>query len=109
MKILFFLLCLGLGGLHAQPQLRLRVAPPIGDSLRLATPTESVSFMAQDYRLLPAYARQNPRGYTYLCRLELEVEETLPVGLWFKMDEGPSRQTGMLGSAHLRLRFRLWE
>ena len=34
--------------------------------------------------ILPAYARQNPGGYSYLCRLELEAEEALPVPLWLR-------------------------
>ena len=111
MKTLLIFLFLGLSGLslQAQPHLRLRVPVALGDSLQLPSPAEPPAFLRSDYRLLPAYARQNPRGYTYLCRLELEVEERLPIGLWFKMDEGPSRQTSMLGSAHLRLRFRLRE
>lgn len=71
----------------ARPALSLPRTPPFG------------------YQVLPRFAQENPRGYSYLCRLELEVAETLPLGLWVKMEGGPAAQ--MLGSAHLRLQFRL--
>lgn len=35
-------------------------------------------------QVIPAYAQENPSGYTYLCRMELEVEKNLPVPLWFR-------------------------
>lgn len=44
---------------------------------------------------LPKYARQNPSGYSFLCRKELQLEDRLPVGIWFEMepDEAQQRQT----------------
>ncbi len=35
-------------------------------------------------RVIPAYARSNPSGYSYLCQMELQVEKNLPVPLWFR-------------------------
>lgn len=35
-------------------------------------------------QVIPAYAQENPSGYTYLCRMELEVEKNLPVPLWIR-------------------------
>lgn len=54
--------------------------------------------------LFPAYVRQNPRGYSYLCRLELVVEEKLPVGLWVKLGE-KNGVKGIVGSpANFRMK-----
>lgn len=37
--------------------------------------------------LIPGYIRENPLQYSYLCRLELNIEEKLPVGLWLRIDQ----------------------
>lgn len=49
---------------------------------------------------LPEYARENPSGYSYLCRLELKIEDQLPLGVWFQADG--SNHPG--GSIYLRLK-----
>lgn len=49
---------------------------------------------------LPSYARRNPSGYSYLCRLELKIEDELPLGLWIRADE--KAHPG--GSLYLRMK-----
>jgi len=36
---------------------------------------------------LPVHVRQNPAGYSFLCRLEREIEKNIPVGLWVRVGE----------------------
>ncbi|MEM7040968.1 MAG: hypothetical protein AAF570_28650 [Bacteroidota bacterium] len=31
---------------------------------------------------MPGHVRENPRGFSPLCRLEIAIEEKLPVGVW---------------------------
>ena len=52
----------------------------------------------------PAFVQENPRGYSYLCRLELEIEEKLPVGVWVKAGDAQQVNTGIKSNAHLRLK-----
>lgn len=53
---------------------------------------------------LPEFARNNPTGYTYLCRLELKIEKDLPLGLW--LDIGDNSTTGNPSNANANVRFR---
>jgi hypothetical protein len=53
---------------------------------------------------LPDYARKNPTGYSYLCRLELKIEKELPLGLW--LDLGDTRTWGNPSQANANVRFR---
>ncbi len=56
------------------------------------------------YHLFPDYVKKNPRGYSYLCRLELKVEEQLPIGVWLKFGENNGVK-GVVGSpANLRMK-----
>lgn len=52
----------------------------------------------------PAFFQENPRGYSYLCRLELEIEEKLPVGIWVKTSDPTEIPNGLNTNAHVRLR-----
>ncbi|RMG23853.1 MAG: hypothetical protein D6730_13660 [Bacteroidetes bacterium] len=53
---------------------------------------------------LPAYALENPTGYSYLCRLELKAEASLPVAFWLKLGEQYGAP-GTVGSpANLRMK-----
>ena len=49
---------------------------------------------------VPQYARENPSGYSYLCRLELKAEDELPLGIWLRADE--TSHPG--GNLYLRLK-----
>jgi len=53
---------------------------------------------------MPEFARNNPTGYTYLCRLELKIEKDLPLGLW--LDIGDNSTTGNPSNANANVRFR---
>ncbi len=57
--------------------------------------------------LIPEYVRKNPRGYSYLCRLELEIEEKLPIGVWIKFGEEGQSMGRPGGNA--RVRFKLFQ
>lgn len=39
---------------------------------------------------LPGFVQANPRGYSPLCRLELEIEEKSPVGVWMRFGDNPN-------------------
>ena len=34
--------------------------------------------------ILPQFARENPAGHSYLCRMEVHVERALPIPLWIR-------------------------
>ncbi len=106
--LFLFLLLLASSNLPAQA---LRYDQPLyshaeskSDSLakfqRLTLPTESspTPFLTQAF--LPEYARENPSGYSYLCRMELKLEDQLPLGIWVRADE--KGYPG--GSLYLRLK-----
>lgn len=53
---------------------------------------------------MPQYVRENPYGYSYLCRMELKAEDTLPIGVWLKFGEQNGVQ-GVPGSpANVRMK-----
>lgn len=112
---LFLLLPLFSGRLPAQDQLRLSPTSPSplsGASSGLAlpgfqpaTPFISSGTPAASFSLIrPAFVRKNPRGYSYLCRLELEIEEKLPVGVWIKTGDAQAVSTGLKSNAHVRFK-----
>ncbi len=84
--ILLFSLLTGL--LPAQP---LSLFPPV-EALSFAPERQTLlplhltrpASLLVSPQLLPRFVRENPRGYSYVCRLELEVEEKLPVGVWVR-------------------------
>jgi hypothetical protein len=57
--------------------------PPARDSLQ-PLPAASPHF-------LPAYARRNPAGHASLCRLELQIENRLPLAFWVKAGDSGIR------------------
>lgn len=98
-----FFCLLGTGQLSAQ--LNLQVGN--GDVISPSSPAAPNSPVFQS-SLLPSYVQENPLGYSYLCRLELEIEEKLPVGVWMKIGE-PSMQSNFEGLARQNayVRFKL--
>lgn len=78
----------------------------------LAAPTysrQSPSLAVSDTTLsptpqfLPRYARENPTGYSFLCRQELAIQRRWPVGLWVDMEDNPNLQGQIMTTPHLRL------
>ena len=63
-----------------QPALSLGIESPQAHFLR----SPSIFSPPLSERVIPAYARNNPSGYSYLCQMELQVEKNLPVPLWFR-------------------------
>jgi len=56
---------------------------------------------------LPEFARKNPTGYTYLCRLELKIEKDLPLGLWLDIGDKSTTMNPSNANANVRFRFKL--
>lgn len=69
--------------LPAQLQLKVGEGEAVG-SMDSGTSAAQSAIFSNPKILLPSHVRENPRGYSYLCRLELEIEEKLPVGVWMK-------------------------
>jgi hypothetical protein len=67
--------------------------------LPISTESPSPRLVVPPY-FVPTYARQNPSGYSYLCRLELKAEDKLPLGIWLRADE--TNHPG--GNIYLRLK-----
>ncbi len=53
--------------------------------------------------LLPSYARQNPTGFSFLCRQELAIQRRWPVALWVDMEDNPTLKGQIMTTPHLRL------
>lgn len=88
MKRIFTLSLLALGfSLTLPAQLSLQVGDPT--AVRPASVSNSPSIFPNHFPL-PDHVVENPLGYSYLCRLELEIEERLPVGVWMKIGESSS-------------------
>lgn len=60
----------------------------------------------QTLDILPDYVKKNPSGYSWLCRMELKIEDELPVGLWVKAGDpgGVVHSTGN----NLHVKFKLF-
>ena len=56
---------------------------------------------------IPEFARKNPTGYTYLCRLELQIEKDLPLGLWLDIGDNSTYGNPSNANANVRFRFKL--
>lgn len=105
--ILLFLFSASL--LSAQ-ELQYRQNLPLTDSLQQQiqarfsfsknSPSERIQGLRIPQYIIPTYARANPSGYSYLCRLELQIEDELPLGLWIRADE--KAHPG--GSVYLRMK-----
>jgi len=96
--ILPFIFVLSVSTLHAQ-DIQFRKNLPLTDSLTQVIANtiqfernersrsgDNPAFQIPNY-FIPTYARRNPSGYSYLCRLELQIEDELPLGLWIRADE----------------------
>lgn len=55
--------------------------------------------------VLPSFFRENPSGYSFLCRKELQIENSLPIGIWIDAEQ-PDYLKGQIGNA-LNLRLKL--
>ncbi|MEM6807390.1 MAG: hypothetical protein AAF696_38670 [Bacteroidota bacterium] len=120
-KSILFLIFLGVNGsLFSQD---LKIAPQlisdlssISPSLKLDQDKKSVSTRSESQRTpflnvspvyLPKFARNNPTGYTYLCRLELQIEKDLPLGLWLDIGDQSTFGNPSNANANVRFRFKL--
>lgn len=56
-----------------------------------------------DFRL-PSHVKSNPRGFSPLCRLELRIEDRLPVGVWVKLGEKPLTPSYLRSNAEVRFK-----
>ncbi|MEL6254568.1 MAG: hypothetical protein AAFR87_21340 [Bacteroidota bacterium] len=56
---------------------------------------------------IPEFVRKNPTGYTYLCRLELQIEKDLPLGLWLDIGDDSTYGNPSNANANVRFRFKL--
>jgi len=51
------------------------------------SPFTDISLHNLSPAIIPGYAKENPSGYSYLCRLEQKVEQKMPVALWVRLGE----------------------
>ncbi|MEL6698616.1 MAG: hypothetical protein AAFV78_11825 [Bacteroidota bacterium] len=58
----------------------------------------------QSYPIMPGYARDNPAGHAYLCRLELKTENTLPIGIWVKVADPKELLPTQIPHTYLRMK-----
>ena len=58
---------------------------------------------SNDFRM-PSHVETNPRGYSPLCRLELRIEDQLPVGVWVKLGEKPLTPSYLRSNAEVRFK-----
>jgi len=56
------------------------------------------------FRFLPNYALENPQGLSYLCRLELDIEKKLPLGVWIQLDQGAGLGVSPRNNAYVRFK-----
>ena len=54
--------------------------------------------------LMPQYVQDNPTGYSYLCRLELDLEKKLPVPVWLKMEDNRKLSEGLTNNVYVRFK-----
>ena len=54
--------------------------------------------------IFPGYVRKNPRGYSYLCRLELQIEEQWPVGAWINLGQYTTLPGNSGGNVHVKFK-----
>ena len=55
-------------------------------------------------QLFPQHVLDNPTGYSYLCRLELKIEDQLPVPVWLKLGASPGLVNQTQNNAYLRFK-----
>ena len=67
--------------------------------------THNPSHLSPTLELIhPRFVRENPRGFSYLCRLELEIEEKLPIGVWLNLGEWSHLPGNSGGNAHIKFK-----
>ncbi|MDX2246598.1 MAG: hypothetical protein SF052_07485 [Bacteroidia bacterium] len=54
--------------------------------------------------ILPSYAQENPSGYSWLCRMELKIENELPIGVWVKAGDSGGIVNSTGNNLHLKLK-----
>jgi hypothetical protein len=96
---------LGLAGLPCSlsAQVSAPVAPVQASGMRLDIPTEMGGFTFH----LPRHVQQNPMNHAPLCRMELQIERQLPVGVWMRADGIVPGQATNPGLAYLRFKIPL--
>lgn len=93
--------CFG-AGMYAQTQSQFPGArAPSAPSLKVPAP------ISLSHPLLPAYIRSNPMGYAPLCRLEVKIEQKLPIGVWLRADGMVYNRIVNPGLAYLRFKLPL--
>jgi hypothetical protein len=96
---------LGLVGLccSLSAQVNASLAPVRASGIRLDMPTTAHGFTFQ----LPKHVQQNPMNHAPLCRMELQIERQLPVGVWMRADGILPGQATNPGLAYLRFKIPL--
>ena len=95
---------LSVSSLPAQLNLKVGAGQALLDE---ASPTTFGIFHSST--LLPTHVQDNPLGYSYLCRLELDIEEKLPVGVWMKIgDSSTQMEFDGLPRQNAYVRFKLF-
>jgi len=79
--------------------------PSLGITIPVSAPSSDAPFTLPSPYVLPAFARENPSGYSFLCRTEIKWEQNLPLGVWFRSETtGEAISKGILPSTYVRLR-----
>ncbi len=110
MKTWSLIFCLtGALAFQLPAQIKLHVQPKMEAANSFSpSSSNSPSIFQPSSVLIPNYVRLNPRGYSYLCRLELEIEEKSPVGMWVKIGENTAQFEG-LPRSNAYVRFKLFQ
>lgn len=69
----------------------------------LSALSPSDSSLSPTPQLLPRYARENPTGFSFLCRQELAIQRRWPVALWVDIEDNPNLKGQIMTTPHLRL------
>lgn len=64
--------------------------------------TNYFSLVTPSKHILPNHVRENPAGYSFLCKLEVDIEENSPIPFWFQL--GNNDKLFPAGSAHVKLK-----
>ncbi|TAE50239.1 MAG: hypothetical protein EAZ89_12485 [Bacteroidetes bacterium] len=98
----FLLLWLILPAGRLAAQVRIQAGNPAPVAKPFA-PADTGSISSLRFRL-PSYVQQNPSGYSPLCRLELKLENRLPVSAWVKIDEAARYRVQPFRSVDLQVK-----
>lgn len=112
-KRVWLILSLLLGSLSwgfSQPGIHLGVPDyQFSSNFTSSTPTNSTvsssSGLSPNLTMIhPQFVKDNPRGYSYLCRLELQIEDKLPIGVWINLGEHTNLAGNSGGNAHVKFK-----